>query len=101
MKKEHRKHRASFKTEVVFSTLRGVEGLSELFYRYGVSQQQISNWKSVFLSRCIEIFSSKSPSDTLEKEQKSLYEKINRLEVEIVFCKRASEWLGILKSVKR
>lgn len=100
MKKVRRKHSASFKTEVALAAIRESESLHELSVRYGVSAQQISNWKREFLSRSTEIFSSKSPTDEASAHEKALYEKIGRLEMEIDFCKRASERLGMLKSAK-
>lgn len=61
----------------------------------------ISNWKREFLSRSPEIFSTKAPDEEAERREQALYEKIGRLEVEVDFCKRASEKLGILKSSKK
>jgi hypothetical protein len=61
----------------------------------------ISKWKQEFLSRGSEIFSTKAPDEEAAKREKMLYEKIGRLEVEVDFCKRVSEQLGILKPSKK
>jgi len=61
----------------------------------------ISNWKREFLSRGAELFSTKAPDEESAKREKALYERIGRLEVEVDFCRRASERLGILKSSKK
>lgn len=53
------------------------------------------------MNRGSEIFSTKAPDEEAAKREKALYEKIGRLEVEVDFCKRASERLGILKSSKK
>ena len=75
--------------------------LSELAKRFEVHPQLISNWKREFISRGAEIFSSKAPDEEAIKREKALYEKIGRLEVEVDFCKRVSEQLGILKPSKK
>ena len=74
---------------------------SELAKRFDVHPQMISNWKREFIARSSEIFSTKAPDEEAAKREKALYEKIGRLEVEVDFCKRASEQLGILKSSKK
>ena len=53
------------------------------------------------LSGGTEIFSTKAPDEEAASREKALYEKIGRLEVEVDFCKRASEQLGILKPSKK
>jgi hypothetical protein len=69
------------------------ETFSELSTRFGIYPQMISIWKREFLSRSPEIFSTKAPDEEAEKREKALYEKVGRLEVEVDFCKRASEKL--------
>lgn len=95
------KHSAAFKAQVAIEAIKGVETLSELSKRFDIHPQMISRWKQEFISRGAEIFSTKAPDDEAAKREKALYEKIGRLEVEVDFCKRASEKLGILKSSKR
>ena len=77
------------------------ETLSELAKRFEVHPQMISNWKREFIARGVEIFSTKAPDGEAAKREKALYEKIGRLEVEVDFCKRVSEQLGILKPSKK
>jgi Transposase and inactivated derivatives len=95
------KYSASFKAQVALAALKEQETLSELSKRFGVHPQVISNWKREFLSRSSEIFSTKAPEEEAKKREQVLYEKIGRLEMEVDFCKRASETLGILKLSKR
>lgn len=61
----------------------------------------ISYWKREFLARSSEIFSTKAPDEEAAKREKALYVKIGRLEVEVDFCRMASEQLGTLKSSKK
>ena len=86
---------------MAIEAIKEVETLSELSKRFEVHPQMISAWKREFLTRGAEIFSTKAPDEEAQREKALLYEKIGRLEVEVDFCKRASERLGILKSSKR
>ena len=100
-KKSRTKHSAAFKAKVAIEAIKEAETLSELAKRFDVHPQMISNWKREFISRGAEIFSSKAPDEEAIKREKALYEKIGRLEVEVDFCRRASEQLGINKSSKK
>ena len=86
---------------MAIEAIKEAETLSELAKRFDVHPQMISNWKRKFLSRSAEIFSTKAPDEEAAKREKALYEKIGRLEIEVDFCKRASEQLGILKTSKK
>lgn len=101
MKRSRNKHSAAFKAQVAIEAIKEAETLSELSKRFEVHPQMISAWKREFLSRSAEIFSTKAPDVEDQREKALLYEKIGRLEVEVDFCKRASEKLGILKPSKR
>jgi len=101
MKNKRKKYSAAFKAQVAIEAIKEVETLSELSKRFDVHPQMISNWKREFISRGAEIFSSKAPDEEAEKREKALYEKIGRLEVEVDFCRRASEQLGIKRSSKK
>lgn len=96
-----KKHSAAFKAQVAIEAIKESETLSELAKRIDVHPQMISNWKRELLSRGTEIFSTKAPDEEAASREKALYEKIGRLEVEVDFCKRASEQLGILKPSKK
>ena len=61
----------------------------------------ISNWKREFPSRGAQIFETKAPDEEAARREKALYEKIGRLEIEVDFCKRASEQIEITKSSKK
>ncbi|MDD4656472.1 MAG: transposase [Bacteroidales bacterium] len=101
MNTSRKKHSAAFKAQVAIEAIRELETLSELSKRFGVHPHMISLWKREFLSRSPEIFSTKAPDQEAEKREKALFEKIGRLEIEMDFCKRASEKLGTLKPSKK
>lgn len=99
--KTRKKHSAAFKSQVAIEAIKEVETLSELSERFDVHPQMISRWKREFLTRGSEIFSTKAPDEEAAKRERALYEKIGRLEMEVDFCSRVSEQLGILKPSKR
>lgn len=101
MKTTRKKYTAAFKAQVAIEAIKEIETLSELAKRFEVHPQMISNWKREFLSRGAEIFETKSPDEEAARREKALYEKIGRLEVEVDFCKRASEQLGISRPSKK
>jgi transposase-like protein len=88
MKKTRTRHTAEFKTKVVLEALKEQKTLADLSIMFGVTQQQISNWKSEFLRRSTEIFSKRDPDKELEKENEKLFTKIGKLEVEIDWLKK-------------
>ena len=55
---------------------------------FGVTQQQISNWKNEFLRRSVEIFNKREPDKELEKANEKLFAKIGRLEMENDWLKK-------------
>lgn len=101
MKNSRRKHTAAFKAQVAIEAIKEQETLSDLAKRFEVHPQMISNWKREFLSRGAEIFETRAPDEEAERREKLLYEKIGRLEIDVDFCRRASEQLGIMKSSKK
>lgn len=101
MKTSRKKQTAAFNAKVAIEAIKEQETLSDLAKRFEVHPQMISNWKREFQARSSEIFESKAPDEEAEKREKALYEKIGRLEVEVDFCKRDSEQLGIMRSSKK
>ncbi|MDP3398402.1 MAG: transposase [Bacteroidales bacterium] len=99
MSTSRKTHTAVFNAQVAIEAIKEQEMLSELSKRFGIHPQMISTWKREFLSRSPEILSTKALDEEAEKREQ--YEKIGRLEVEVDFCKRASEKQGILKSSKK
>ena len=101
MKNSRRKHTAAFKAQVAIEAIKEQETLSDLAKRFEVHPQMISNWKREFLSRGAEIFETRAPDEEAERREKLLYEKIGRLEIDVDFCRRASEQLGIMRPSKK
>ncbi|MBT7790546.1 MAG: transposase [Calditrichaeota bacterium] len=72
MGRKKRKHNTAFKAQVAIEAIKESETLSELSKRFDISPQMISNWKHEFISRRAEIFSSKTPDEDTEKQEKAL-----------------------------
>ena len=101
MKQSRKKHTAAFKAQVAIEAIKEQETLSDLAKRFEVHPQMISNWKREFLTRGAEIFETRAPDEEAERREKFLYEKIGRLEIDVDFCRRASEQLGIMRPSKK
>jgi transposase len=88
MKKTRTRHTAEFKTKVAIEAIKEQKTLADLSVMFGVTQQQISNWKNEFLHRSIEIFNKREPDKELEKANEKLFAKIGRLEMENDWLKK-------------
>ncbi|MBC8315121.1 MAG: transposase [Bacteroidales bacterium] len=85
---KRRKFNSAFKTKVAIEAIKEQKTLADLSVMFGVTQQQISNWKNEFLRRSTEIFSKREPDKELEKENEKLFTKIGRLEIENDWLKK-------------
>lgn len=85
-----RKFTAKFKAKVVLEALKEKSTLAELAQKYELSPQQISNWKSAFLSGAEDVFSKgrSSQKSESEKEKDELLRTIGELKVENDFLKK-------------
>jgi len=88
MKTKRRKFTAAFKAKVAIAALKERETMAELSERFEVHPNMISKWKQEFISRSTEIFETKAPDKSYEKERENLYAKIGQLEVEKDWLKK-------------
>ncbi len=95
MKGKRRKHSSAFKAKVAIEALKERESLQELSHRFEVSQNQISKWKSEFLSKSSQLFEQSAKSDS-SVDLSKLYAKIGELEMEKEFLKKNLKKLGLL-----
>ena len=89
MKRSRRKFSAAFKTKVVLEALKEQKTTQEIATQYAVHPNQISNWKSQFISNASHVFGKPSDGksdDELEKER--LYQTIGQQKIEIDFLKK-------------
>lgn len=87
-----RKFTKEFKTKVVLDSLKEHKTLAELSRKYKISPQQISKWKSEFLTNATEVFDKgkkKSKQTEQDEEKDELLKIIGQQKVEIDFLKKA------------
>ena len=87
---KRRKFTASFKTKVVLEALKERDSLTDLSQKHKLSPNQISKWKSEFLSGAPQIFSGKKSSveREVEQERDRLLRTIGELKVENDYLKK-------------
>ena len=90
MKKSRRRFSAEFKVKVVLEALKERQSLNELAQKYQLHQNQISKWKTDFISQALDYMThhSQSPKAEEDIEQEQLYAKIGQLQVELDFLKK-------------
>lgn len=87
MKRSRRKFKASFKAKVAIEALKEQMTLQELSSKYEVHPNQISTWKSEFVSNASVVFEKKSSTSNPEVEHAKLFKVIGEQKVEIDFLK--------------
>ena len=97
-----RKFSLEFKAKVAIAAIKEERTLSELADQFGVHANLIAKWKKEFLDRSSEIFATPAQKEPNHAEvERQFYEKIGRLEVEVDFCRRAYEKLGMPVSERK
>jgi transposase len=86
--KKRTKHTAGFKTKVVLEALQERETIQEIGKKYGIHPNQISTWKTQFLSRASDIFEKGGSNRDPEKEKSELFKKVGQLQMEVDFLKK-------------
>ena len=86
---KHRKnHTAGFKTKVVLEALQERETTHEIGKKYDIHPNQISTWKTQFLSKASHIFEKGITRNDDEKEKTELFKKVGQLQMEVDFLKK-------------
>ena len=84
-----------FKAKVVLEVLSGTKSFSQACRDYQISEQSLSNWKSLFLENAATIFDKagdtdkKNQSDPNEQKIAELERMVGRLSVELEAAKKA------------
>ena len=86
---KHRKnHTPGFKTKVVLEALQERETIQEIGKKYEIHPNQISTWKTQFLSKASNIFEKGITKNDDEKEKTELFKKVGQLQMEVDFLKK-------------
>lgn len=86
MKRERRKFSSDFKAKVVLEALKERQTIQELSSKFAIHPNQISAWKSDFLSNASKVFEGKCVK-TEDIGTEKLYKIIGEQKVEIDFLK--------------
>lgn len=87
MKRTRRKFSAEFKTKVVLESLKEQMTMQELSSKFEIHPNQISTWKSDFLSKASTVFEGKGSKNQEDVDSEKLYKIIGHQKVEIDFLK--------------
>lgn len=86
--KKRKTYSAGFKTKVVLEVLQERETVQEIGKKYEIHPNQLSTWKSQFLSRANSVFEKGRVEKDDEKEKTELYKKAGQLQMENDFLKK-------------
>ena len=86
--KQRKNHSAGFKTKVVLEALQERETIQEIGKKYDIHPNQISTWKTQFLSKASNVFEKGISKNDDEKEKADLFKKVGQLQMEVDFLKK-------------
>jgi len=86
--KKRKNYTSGFKTKVVLEALQERETIQEIGKKYEVHPNQISTWKSQFLSGASSVFEKGVVKNDDEKEKVELYKKVGQLQMQVDFLKK-------------
>lgn len=91
--KQPKQYTAEFKAKVVLEVLSGTKSFSQACREYEISEQSLSNWKSLFLENAATIFAKagdiKNQPDPNELKIAELERMVGRLSIELEAAKKA------------
>ena len=86
--KQRKNHTSGFKTKVVLEALQERETIQEIGKKYEIHPNQISTWKTQFLSKASNVFEKGISKNDDEKEKADLFKKVGQLQMEVDFLKK-------------
>jgi transposase len=86
--KKRKTYTSGFKTKVVLEALQERESIQELGRKYDLHPNQISTWKSQFISGATSVFEKGIIKNDDEKEKADLFKKVGQLQMEVDFLKK-------------
>ena len=92
MGQKRRQFNGAFKAKVALEALKEESTLNELGAKFGVSPQQISDWKKQLIEGASDVLTDKRKSKRKDSDQQvdtdQLYQKIGKLEMELEWVKK-------------
>ena len=86
--KKRTHHTSGFKTKVVLEALQERETIQEIGKKHDIHPNQISTWKTQFLSNASNVFEKGIIKNDDEKEKADLFKKVGQLQMEVDFLKK-------------
>ncbi len=86
--KRRKNYTSGFKTKVVLEALQERETIQEIGKKHNIHPNQISTWKSQFISGAHSVFEKGIIKNDDEKEKSELFKKVGQLQMEIDFLKK-------------
>lgn len=90
---------AEFKAKVILEVVSGTKSFSQACREYEISEQSLSNWKSLFLENAATIFDKtgdkKNQPDPNEQKIAELERMVGRMTVELDAAKKAYTSLSL------
>jgi len=86
--KKRKNYTSGFKTKVVLEALQERETIQEIGKKYDIHPNQISTWKSQFLTNANSVFEKGIKHDEGEKEKAELFKKVGQLQMQVDFLKK-------------
>jgi transposase len=86
--KKRKNYTSGFKTKVVLEALQERDTIQEIGKKYEVHPNQISTWKSQFLSGASSVFEKGVVKNDDEKEKVELFKKVGQLQMQVDFLKK-------------
>lgn len=86
--KKRKNYTSGFKTKIVLEALQERETIQEIGKKYEVHPNQISTWKSQFLSGASSVFEKGVVKNDDEKEKVELFKKVGQLQMQVDFLKK-------------
>jgi transposase len=86
--KSRKNHTSGFKTKVVLEAIQERETIQTIGKKYDIHPNQISTWKTRFLSGASSVFEKGTGNDDTEKERDDLFKKVGKLQMEVDFLKK-------------
>jgi transposase len=86
--KKRKTYNAGFKTKVVLEALQERETIQEIGKKYDIHPNQISTWKSQFITNANSVFEKGIIKTDDEKEKDELFKKVGQLQIENDFLKK-------------
>lgn len=79
---------SGFKSRVVLEALQERETIQEIGKKHNIHPNQISTWKTQFLSRANSIFEKGAAKSDDDREKAELFKKVGELQMQVDFLKK-------------